>query len=259
MIKLFVTDLDGCISYPFRTPDWEAIQAIRELNIASRTQPEIPPLSICTGRPHPYAEAVAQWLDIRLPFVFESAGLYHWEGNRVVTALPDTSEALQPIRDMKVWLSREITPMFPSANIEFSKLMDAGIVSPDIEDIKKIIPIVREKVESDFPLLEIHTTDVSVNILMPGNNKYQGMKLLADSQNITLDDIAYIGDTGGDIPALEAVHMAFAPSNATRGVKNLAINLEQNTTRAVLEAYNRIIAHNRAQSGTSKVSGSVSL
>src|SRR5690625_6841963 len=77
MIKLFVTDLDGCISYPYRTPNWDAIQEIRDLNIASRSNPEIPPLTICTGRPHPYAEAVAQWLDVRLPFVFESRSEEH--------------------------------------------------------------------------------------------------------------------------------------------------------------------------------------
>lgn len=255
MIKLFVTDLDGCISHPFRTPDWDAIQAIRDLNIASRTNPDIPPLSICTGRPHPYAEAVAQWLDIRLPFVFESAGLYHWDGNRVETGLGNLEEDLQPIRDMKIWLGQEITPKFSSANIEFSKLMDAGIVSPNTEDIKKIIDIVAKKVAADYPDLEIHTTDVSVNILLPGNNKFQGMSLLAASQNITLDDIAYIGDTGGDIPALREVKMAFAPSNATRGVKDVSINLEQGTTEAVLEAYNRIIAHNKSLSAASKVSG----
>lgn len=257
MIKLFVTDLDGCISYPYRTPNWEAIQEIRELNIASRTNPEIPPLTICTGRPHPYAEAVAQWLDVRLPFVFESAGLYHWDGNRVETGLANLEEALEPIREMKVWLGREIVPRFPSANVEFSKLMDAGIVTPDKEAIKTIIPIVREKLASDFPQLEMHTTDVSVNILMPGNNKYQGMKLIARSQNVTFDEIAYIGDTGGDIPALEVVKMAFAPSNATRGVKDVSINLEQNTTEAVLEAYRRIIAHNESLTESSKISGSV--
>src|SRR5690625_6436425 len=75
MIKLFVTDLDGCISYPYRTPNWEAIQEIRDLNIASRSIPEIPPLTICTGRPHPYAEAVAQWLDVRLPLDRKSTRL----------------------------------------------------------------------------------------------------------------------------------------------------------------------------------------
>src|SRR5690625_7499307 len=99
MIKLFVTDLDACISYPHRTPNWDAIQEIRDLCLANRSNPEIPPLTICTGSPHPYAEAVAQWLDVRLPFVFESAGPYHWEGSRVGPVLAVQDEAWDPVRE----------------------------------------------------------------------------------------------------------------------------------------------------------------
>jgi hypothetical protein len=65
MIRLFVVDLDGCISFPFVTPDWEAINVIRDLNIASKHDPSIPPITICTGRPLPYAEAVAAYTTLR--------------------------------------------------------------------------------------------------------------------------------------------------------------------------------------------------
>jgi len=114
MIKLFVTDLDGCISYPFKSPHWESVNRLRELNSQSKDDPSIPPITICTGRPFPYAEAVGQWLNIRFPFVFESAGLYHWDGNRIETALDDTEESLQPIKEVRQWLTRrsfQITPM----------------------------------------------------------------------------------------------------------------------------------------------------
>ncbi len=246
MIKLFVTDLDGCISYPFRSPKWEAVQEIRRFNIQSRSEEVIPPLTICTGRPHPYAEAVAQWLDIRLPFVFESAGVYHWEGNRVETALSSHDGVLDPIREMKDWLTSEILPKFPGSYLEFAKMMDAGIVASEREVIEKAYPIIKEKVERDYPNLEIHTTDVSVNVLMPGNNKLQGMKLLAKSLGISLSEMAYIGDTGGDIKALKNVKLPFSPNNATRGVKNVSKNLDFETTDAVLEAYRQVIEFNSA-------------
>ena len=246
MIKLFVTDLDGCISFPFKTPNWGNINKIRELNLRSREDEHIPSLSICTGRPYPYAEAVAQWLDIRLPFVFESAGLYHWNGNRIETALDNTNDKLKPINEVKMWIQEAILPNFPTTNLEFTKLMDAGIVSPDKQIILEILPVVEEKIQSDFPQLELHATDISINILLKGNNKLQGMKLLADSLNIGLDEIAYIGDTSGDIPALEKVKMAFCPSNATRGVKNVSRNMEAQTSEAVLKAYNTIVEYNRS-------------
>lgn len=246
MIKLFVTDLDGCISYPFQTPKWNAINKIRELNIRSRTDRNIPPLTICTGRPFPYAEAVAQWLDVRTPFVFESAGLYHWEDNRIETSLNGNDGELDPINKMRAWIIEEVLPGYPTANVEFTKMMDAGIVTPDQEVVDELLPVIEAKINSDYPGFEIHWTPVSINILLPGNNKLMGMKLLAQSHGIILDNIAYIGDTGGDIPALEKVKMPFAPKNATRGVKNISRELESEVTDAVLEAYEQVIEFNRS-------------
>ena len=246
MIKLFVTDLDGCISYPFRTPNWDVLTKIRELNVLSRVDSLIPPLTICTGRPYPYAEAIAQLLDVRNPFVFESAGLFIWDDLRIKTALNNETEQLEPILKIRKWIISEILPDFPTASVEFTKKMDAGVVATEKEIIDQIHPLIAEKVKSEFPELEIHITDVSVNVLISGNNKFQGMQLIAEQLGLELNEIAYIGDTGGDIPALEAVGMPFCPSNATRGVKNVSKNLSVETTEAVLAAYEEVIAYNRA-------------
>ena len=249
MIKLFVTDLDGCMSMPFTTPDWEAASKIRDLNIQSRTDEAIPQLTICTGRPFPYAEAVAQWLDIRLPFVFESAGLYHWDGNRIVTAVDQKNGQLKPIREMKRWLRDELLPNYPGAEPEFTKMMDAGVVCPDEELIKKIHREVLRKIDDDFPDLEVHATEISVNVLIGGNNKLQGLKLISESLGVELSEMAYIGDSSGDVPALSNVKMPFAPMNARQVAKDHAEVLPQNTTKAVLEAYERIIKHNKVEIG----------
>lgn len=246
MIKLFVTDLDGCISFPFQAPVWENMSQIRRLNEESRNDKTVPALSICTGRPYPYAEAVAQWLHIDIPFVFESAGLYIWNGNYIKTALKDDEVDLVPIIEVRRWIQNEVLPSFPSAAIEFTKRMDAGVVSPDKSVIDDIHSIIKERVENSYPNLEIHITDVSVNILLGGNNKLQGMKLLAEELNITLDEIAYIGDTGGDIPALREVKKAFCPSNATRAVKNVSKEMHGKTSDAVLAAYREVIEYNRS-------------
>lgn len=253
MIKLFVTDLDGCISYPFQTPKWDTINEIRELNVRSRSEKNIPSLTICTGRPYPYAEAVAQWLDIRLPFVFESAGLYIWEGNQIETALNGHDGALKPIWEMKEWIKKEIEPVFPTAKLEFAKMMDAGIVCPDITVVGEIFTLVEKKILADYPDLEVHSTDVSVNVLMPGNNKLQGMKLLSRKLNISLDEIAYIGDTSGDIEALKNVKLAYSPANAIRAVKEVTHNLSTKTTEAVLEAYQQIIELNSGRISASSI------
>jgi HAD superfamily hydrolase (TIGR01484 family) len=245
MIKLFVLDIDGCIAFPFKTPDWDAINKIRELNILSRVEEHIPPITLCTGRPLPYAEAVAQWLDIRLPFVFESAGLFKWEGNAVFTSPEVSSENLKRIIGIREWLRTDVLPGYDGVELEFSKMMDAGVVSANTEAIDEIHAKVLDKIRTDHLNLEVHNTEVSVNILLPGNNKGVGIRLIAEHTGINLNEMAYIGDSSGDVPALKEVAMPFAPANGTATVRAISDVMSSKSTKAVLEAYQKVISHNK--------------
>jgi hydroxymethylpyrimidine pyrophosphatase-like HAD family hydrolase len=248
VIKLFVLDIDGCISYPFETPDWNTISKIRDLNTLSKSREEIPSLTLCTGRPLPYAEAVAQWLDIKLPFVFESAALYSWSENRVKTILdkePDNGRSLAPINEFKQWLNHEILPDYPELILEFSKMMDAGVVSPNKEQINRAYDRIIEQIQKNYPDLEAHRTEISVNTLLSGNNKGIGFQLISEEVGIPFDQMAYIGDSEGDIPALKKAGIAFAPSNAIDRVKQVARKIPFETSKAILHAYEEIIKMNK--------------
>ena len=86
MIKLFVTDIDGCLAEPYEPYDLEGLGTLRRL----ADEAQGPTLSICSGRPYPYVEAMTQALDLTTPVLFE-AGRYriepaaarlkkHWRG-----------------------------------------------------------------------------------------------------------------------------------------------------------------------------------
>jgi len=255
MIKLFVLDIDGCISHPFRSPDWEAITQIRELNLQSREDDTIPSLTLCTGRPFPYAEAVAQWLDVRHPFVFESSLIYFPKDHRV--QLPCTTEMAgtalngsasqipESLARFRTWLSEELLPSHPGAMMEFSKLMDAGVVSNDKELINRIYKRILQVTREHYPELEVHRTEASVNTVPAGNNKQAGFEQLCRELRVPLSQMAYIGDSEADIAPLQIVAMPFAPSNAIGRVQQTAEVIPLEATQAVLEAYRRIIQQNR--------------
>lgn len=246
MIRLFVVDLDGCISHPFVTPDWEAITAIRSLNIASKTDSAVPPITICTGRPQPYAEAVAQWLDIGIPFAFESgAGLYYPKVNLLEWAPEITRERLLAIDELKAWTQAEIIPKYPGCIPEFTKRSDVGLVHPDEKVNRAMYEEVKPYVESNYPDFEVHETDVSVNIILTDCNKGTGVRLLSEKLEVPLDEIAYIGDSSGDVPAMLKVKRAFAPANARDVAKKHAEVIEAEATQATLAAYKRIVEANR--------------
>lgn len=246
MIKLFVTDLDGCISMPFQTPDWGCITQIRELNQQSLEDSTIPPLTICSGRPYPYVEAVAQWLDVRLPVIFESGGMYNLETNQFDQSGFFDDEMLEHVNELKQWMRSNIISRYPNGIMEFSKMMDAGFVHPEAEVIDEVLPEITRHVEEHYPEFEVHHTDISVNIILSKNNKKAGISKLSAHLDLDASEIAYIGDSKGDIPALEIVGRSFAPQNAKSYVKDVVdITIEEEATKAVHSAYNMLVKGNR--------------
>lgn len=245
MIKLFITDIDGCLLEPFLTPDWQVMAKIKELNEKSESQTDIPPLTICTGRPLPYAEATAQWMGIQLPIVFESAGVLHLSNYEVSVNGTFDDEAKRKISELKKWLGSEIISSYNGMQAEFFKIMDAGLIHPKEKVILQALPKVKEYVSEHYQDFEVHHTGVSINIILKGNNKRSGIQKLCDLQGISPDEVAYIGDSSGDIPGLDLVGLPYAPTNASDGVKQVANVLSGRASEAVLEAYQQVITENR--------------
>lgn len=245
MIKLFITDIDGCLTTPFETPDWDKLSEIRRLNEQSAHDVAVPPLTICSGRPMPYVEAVTQWLGIDIPAVFESAGMYELGTNRVTFLPVFDDKAEERIESLKDWLQSEIIDRHAGMILEFTKRMDAGLVHLEKGVIEEVYPTIRDYVEEEYPRFEVHKTSVSINILVKGNNKGNGIQRLCKEIGLETADAAYIGDSSGDIPGLEVVGHPFAPANAADDVKDVAETLEEEATDAVLAVYRQIIEFNR--------------
>ncbi len=245
MIKLFITDLDGCITDPFITPNWKAFSMVRQMNLNSHFDDNIPPLTICTGRPMPYAEAMAQIIGIRLPFLFESGGgMYDVKENRLTWNPALTEEREQEVVEIKAWAKEHIISKFPSCIPEFAKFTDIGIINPNSSIIYEIRDLSEEFISENYPHFEVHFTEVSVNIILKKANKGEGIKMITDHLGFDLSEVAYIGDSSGDIPGLEIVKLPFAPANAAEPVKEVAKVLTGKSTNGVLEAYHSIIEYN---------------
>lgn len=251
MIKLFVLDLDGCVSMPFEIPEWEALAELRRLNDMSREDESIPAITVCSGRPQPYVEAVGQWLGVYQPLIFESGGgmfdprdvSLHWP--------PELDEGTEAqIREIREWVGREIIARHEGAVSEFTKRTDVGIIHREEAVIMQMYQQVKEKVEADYPDFEAHFTEISINIIMKAANKGSGLRWLARNTGISTGEIAYIGDSGGDIPALKEAGLGFTPANGGQDLKNLpgVLTTPSKATRGVLEAYRHIIEKNRTAS-----------
>jgi len=245
MIKLFITDIDGCLTVPFETPDWESLSKIRRLNEQSRHDIAVPSLSICSGRPFSYVEAVTQWLGIDNPTIFESAGVYDISTNKLDFLPAFDEQAEHQVKELRQWMEDELVPRYPGLITEFTKRMDAGVIHIEKEVIEEIYPTIKTYVAENYPRFEVHNTDISVNVVLANNNKRNGILELCELLDLNPDQVAYIGDSSGDIPGLEIVGYPFAPLNAADTVKEYAEVLDAKATDAVLMAYRKVIETNR--------------
>ncbi|MCH8557840.1 MAG: HAD-IIB family hydrolase, partial [Balneolia bacterium] len=214
MIKLFVLDIDGCVTMPFEIPDWDALAEIRRLNDRSRTDPSVPPVTICSGRPQPYVEAVGQWLGAYKPLVFESGGGM-FDPVKVKLHWPDhlDSRRESEIAEIRTWVDAHIISNYDGSAIEFTKRTDVGIIHTDEAIIIEMYEQVKEYILKSHPDFEVHRTEISINVIMSRSNKGSGLRWLSEKCKIPMEQMAYIGDSSGDIPALELAGMKFTPAN----------------------------------------------
>lgn len=248
-IALFVSDIDGCLAAPYTPYDLDRLQALaahtRAAGSLSQTDTMRPVLTLCSGRPYAYVEAMSQALGIVTPVLFESgAGRFDPVAAQTTWHPALTEELEEQLDEMRAWFRREAVPG-TKISIDHAKRAQAGIVTPDPEEIIAVRPRALAFVENHLPDLKVFTTEVSIDVLSPNITKRAGLMWLSEHLNVPLDAMAYIGDTDGDIVALEAVGHAFAPANAHESVKQHVDHVTNAPLAAgTLAAYEQCLAYN---------------
>lgn len=246
-IEYFLVDLDGCVTDPFSSPDWALLSQLRALSDRSYLDRNVPKLSICTGRPAPYTEAVGQWLNVQAPVLFESGAGMLDLSNQQVTWNPQLAEnALQISAEVKAYI-QQLKRQYPELQPESSKQIDAGFVCADFTRMQQLAVIFSQHIQQHFPMFELHATDISISAIWPCANKGSGLEWFCEVMDIPASSVAFIGDTSGDIPAIERAGISFAPKNANPDNKKYADFVTTgNSTAGVVEAWQQLIAHNQA-------------
>lgn len=249
IIRLFVSDIDGCLSEPYRPYDLDGFARLARFAASGGSTDSpggVPSLSICSGRAYPYVEAVTQVLGIRVPVLFESGGgMFDPLEARVFWNPRFTEDVAKKIEEVRHWMIRECLPG-SSLMYDYGKRTQAGIIGPDERDVIHILPRVEAFVSSSFPELHVFHTPVSIDVAAPGITKRQAMHWLAEVTGIKTGEMAFIGDTNGDIGAMEEVGYPLAPANATPSVKALAkLVASGKVIEGVLEAYQWCLDHNK--------------
>ena len=222
MTKLFISDIDGCISQPYKSMDAAGIAALTVLAQQGGvlgSHAIYPALSLCSGRPMPYVECLTQALGLQMPVLFESGGGIFDPVNARITWSPHlTPDVVKQVREVTLWFETSCVPGTAMV-VDYAKRAHAGIIGPDPAEIQAAIPRVEAFVQDaglDFDVLPTH---LSIDVVPKGITKETGMVWLLESLGLSFDEIAYIGDSMGDLEALKLAGRSFAPENAKTVVK----------------------------------------
>ncbi|MDX1421227.1 MAG: HAD family phosphatase, partial [Rubricoccaceae bacterium] len=159
MIKLFLADIDGCLSEPYRPFDLDGFGRLRAWVARAESDPPFPRLSVCSGRSYAYVEAIAQALDLRAPALFESGGgRFDLPAARIEWNPALTPEVERELDAVRAFYLREVAPRDRAFSLDYGKRAQAGIVHPDPPRIAEVLPAVRDFVTDRFPDLHVYHT-----------------------------------------------------------------------------------------------------
>lgn len=246
MIRVFVSDIDGCLGEPYQSYDLDTLRVLRE---RIREHPNAPAFSLCSGRAYAYVESVSQLMDVRAPVLFEGGGgLFDPVAARVEWHPEFTQEVEAALEEVGSWLRRDALAG-TALMFDHGKRTQRGIVGADGEAIRRLVPEVQSFVSDLQAGLCVFSTPVSIDVLPEAMTKAAAMRWLAERLEIDLGEMAYIGDSEGDLPALQIVGRSFAPANAAPEVRaEVEVVTQGAVASGTLEAYDACIELNVAAS-----------
>lgn len=225
-VRWIITDVDGCLS-PEESIPWDLENFMRLAHLsreASAGRGPMAPLTLCTGRPQPYAEALMKLLDVKAPAICENGAVFYTLHNNTARYGPGvTKEKILGLRAVRQFIEKEILPDCPYAVLQFGKEAQLSLFSEQPELFGAIQPrLERFVAQRGGPELTINTSHFYLNISLAGVDKGEALRALLKELRVTREQVAGIGDTEGDLPLREAVGAFACPANARDSIKAVA-------------------------------------
>jgi HAD superfamily hydrolase (TIGR01484 family) len=242
-LRLVLLDIDGClIAGEARPWNFRVMEFIAQLNRRAREDEDQFAVTLCTGRPEPYVEAIVQAIDGYLPAIYENGGgLYFPAGYRFAehpALTPEMSEALAEIRHIlrRELVQRGIAQFQPGKEVSLT-------LYPARADIgfAQLAEMARRALDGKLNGYSVHASLTTVEILPPGIDKGAGAEWLARETGIALSEMAGIGDAPSDLAYLRKCAVSATTANAPDLVKRAVHYVSPHTdslgTQDILERW----------------------
>ncbi len=221
--QAILSDLDGCLANERGGPfDLPRLAQLAEHNRLAQERGDRPVITVCTGRPQPFAEAMCRVLgNTTVPCVAENGvWLYHPGENRYEQDPSITAEHLEAVAAAERLLAERYAPR--GVTQQPAKTASVTLFHPRKEVLFEIIDEVRGLLEDrGWPFRVAATTDY-INCDLSHISKTSGLRRFFEATGFDPQRCLGLGDTTSDLPIADACGWFGCPSNAADALKRVA-------------------------------------
>jgi hydroxymethylpyrimidine pyrophosphatase-like HAD family hydrolase len=215
-----VCDIDGCLGPETAAPmDAGALAKVAEYNRLAKERGDRPIVTVCTGRPQPFAECVCRVIgnDV-LPGISEmGVWLYDPRSHAYLRDPTITAADLGAVAEATAWIERELGPS--GVIIQPGKAASISIWHENTAYLMGLLPRLREMAaERKWPM-RVSNSVAWINLDLAHVSKATGIERLMARTGLKRERLAGIGDTMGDLAIREKVAFFACPANADDRLK----------------------------------------
>lgn len=244
--RLIVADIDGCLSRGSRSHfSRKLIDKLVATNHASRIDPLVPAVTLCTGRPQPYVECLLQVIHSDTPALCEGGTVMFHPKKHLVEFHKDFGVRENELLDrLRVRVDEVL--LRPGVVHEPGKATHVTLLVTDPwkpTDLMEQAEAVRAEFGGTFTL---DYSRIAMHFLFRHLNKGSGITWLAQRTGVALDEMAAIGDATPDLHFMRRTGLSCAPANAFDPVKEIATHVSKlEDAEAVMEFIDMVLQRNR--------------
>lgn len=173
-------------------------------------------LTLCSGRPAGFLEALARQLMITTHCICENGSMLMHPLTKRTILHPDIPHDYLRQRQEIVRLLQQYVAGTPTV-IEFGKEVMISVNSPDKSLLDDLFAAVEQQLQG--APVQLMNSGRSIEVVPVGVTKAAGLHFWAEVERVPIAEVISIGDADNDLDILRAAGRAAAPANCTPGVR----------------------------------------
>lgn len=222
-LDLVICDVDGCLTPETSAPfDLERLSEVAEFNRRAFSTGDSPPVTVCTGRPEPFAEAMCRLLgNTQIPCIAENGAWLYFPATNEYSRDPAIEpEHLEAVHEARLQLERQLASRGVSQ--QPGKTASVTLYHRDSDFLRSLLPEVREISEDHRWPFRVTMTWLYINCDLEFVSKATGIRRLFEATGFHPERSLGIGDTVSDLPMREILGAVASPANASDDMKSIA-------------------------------------